>query len=400
MADFAERFGEIDDRVRITLGEETNVDICESYDVYVSVLTQPASFSLTLGLSDGLIDILSKYKPNVPFKLHIGDVLQQSGRIDGRSVTSNARSGTKVSINGRDNLSALHDTYIDAEKSYLDATYAGLTRQMLAEVGLSKYPLHTSNQANRKIMTGVPVRVMSEPDQTVTTEDIVETVIASADNRTTTIHRTVRARLGFRRYDFLRKELDRVGLFLWCSAKGEFVLSQPNAKQAPSYKIFRKIGLGSNVIDAEFTDDSVPRYSECLVIGRGGGKKKGRAKALGRAVDPEMQQLGFDRALTVRDSKAIDHRTADTIALRKLAEGRRRGWRLKYTMAGHSTPSLVGGGRAVWAPDTVVDVDDELFGIKGQYWISDVHHHRSMGGSRSTLTLMRMNDLIFGTDDE
>jgi hypothetical protein len=67
-------------------------------------------------------------------------------------------------------------------------------------------------------------------------------------------------------------------------------------------------------------------------------------------------------------------------------------------MSGHSTPSLVGGGRAVWAPDTIVEVNDELLGITGTFWVAQVTHMRNPK-STSLIELMRLGDLVFGTDE-
>jgi prophage tail gpP-like protein len=403
MADFTEGpDGQIDDRVRLSLGEDTAVDIFESYDVACSVLTQPAAFTVALatGNPKRVPEIIKRYQPNTTFKLSIGNVPQQMGRIDRVSVKSGVN-GTSINISGRDLLAPLHDTYIEDEKSYADATYASLVRAFLAEVGLDKQILLASNAANRKMTTGAPVISRSEPTEDVTTEDIVDLVLqdtGAGGNGTAVVHRTLRARLGLRRYEFLKKELDKAGLFLWCTARGDFVLSAPNPRQEPAYYIYRHVGLSSSVIDAEFTNDTTSRYTECIVIGRGPGKKRGRSKALGQAVDPEMKSYGFVRPLTKREKSVADHRQADTIALRKLAEGRRRGWKLAYTVAGHSTPAI-GGGRAVWAPDTVVTVHDELFGVFGNFWISDVRHTRGPDGSRSHINLVRLTDLLFGSDE-
>ncbi len=399
MADFAIGVDdEIDDRVRIALGEDSFVDVFDSYDVSCSVLTQPASFSVSIGVVDGVPDLLKRYTPNTKFQLLIGDVPQQSGRIDGVAVRQDASSGTSFHVSGRDLLAPLHDTYIEDEKTYSDATYLSLVQAFLNEVGLDGIKINSDNAANRKLTTGVQVVSRSEPTESVTTEDLVDLVL-SASGGETIVHRTLRTRLGIRRYEFLIKELAKGGLFIWCTAKGEFVLAAPNAKQKPTYRIYRSEGIASNVLDSDFVNDTAPRYSEAAVLGRGAGRKKGRHKALGLAVDPEMQALGFKRAITVRDPNIKDHKVADTIALRKLAEGRRRGWRLRYTVAGHSAPSLVGGGRAVWAPDTVVELHDDLLGISGNFWISDVQHRRSRSGSTSSITLVRLNDLLFGSDE-
>jgi hypothetical protein len=52
----------------------------------------------------------------------------------------------------------------------------------------------------------------------------------------------------------------------------------------------------------------------------------------------------------------------------------------------------------VWAPDTIVDVDDDEFGISGQFWVESVTFKRPP--TTTTLVLMRPSDLVFGEPGE
>jgi prophage tail gpP-like protein len=100
--------------------------------------------------------------------------------------------------------------------------------------------------------------------------------------------------------------------------------------------------------------------------------------------------------LHVHDTHAKTEQQAAAMARRKIAEANRNGWQLNYTLAGHTAPSLIGGGdsRAVWTPDTMVEVDDDELGIRGLFYIESVTHTRGPH-TESTVHLMRPEDLIF-----
>ena len=212
--------------------------------------------------------------------------------------------------------------------------------------------------------------------------------------------RAVTAKLGERAYDFLRRHLDRAGLFLSSSADGNFILSAPNGDQPPIARIVRKRGGSaverSHVIGGRLRVDYTHRFSRVDVWLRGRGKKAGRPQSKGIYIDAEMEHAGYDRPLVVADRNCTTDEQAEFLARRKIAEGNRNGFRLEYMMRGHSTPSLVGGGRCVWAIDTVIQVDDDELGLHENFWVEAVTFHRPP--TTTTLRLMRLKDLVFGAD--
>ncbi len=110
-----------------------------------------------------------------------------------------------------------------------------------------------------------------------------------------------------------------------------------------------------------------------------------------------MEAWGFKRTLVLRDKTCTNAAQAEFLAHRHIADANRQGFVLEYQMRGHTAVSLVDGSRAVWAPDTIVEVDDEEFGISGLFWVESVTFRRPP--STTTLVLMRPGDLVFGGDD-
>lgn len=415
-----------DDKVSLTLNGET-VLLATSWSIKQSVLQQPGSFEVRLGrgsvnpdprLGPTVKDLIAKYPPNTPFELRINDCLRMKGRTDGYRANAAGGQATELTIFGRDTLAPLHDAHIYKEMSFNDATYSSLVKSVLKEVGLDPNKLTTSGaNVDRKLKSGVPVRELLPVR-------IIDEILAgkfedgsgiggtSGSGGTTTAgasHSVLQTKAGERWMDYLRKQLDRAGLFLWAGGDGSIILSAPHAELGPIYRIVRRRGQNRNqvnVIHADLMNDTRPRYSFGIVYGRGGGKKKGRTKSIGDAVDNEMLDVygfgkddrgnpSYSRAIVLRDTHCQNAAQAAFLAQRKLAEGRRHGWQLVYTMAGLSTPAL-GGGRAVWTPDTVVSVQDDEFGIDSNYWIESVEFGRHPQ-SYTTIRLMRSTDVIFGT---
>lgn len=408
--------GGLDDRVRLELGG-TEVLISESYDVQAGILSQPAAFSVRLGHGGVAAELMRKFPPKTPFKLRIGEVDQYTGETDGYRAEGSA-GATEVSIRGRDSLAPLWDAYVQNEKSYLHSTFSNLVRSALEELQLDPSRLKTSARADRQIRAGVPLVELAPPR---TVDEIVADVQRPAATvtgpRQTNYASSIQTKLGERWYDFIRRYLDRAGLFLWSGADGSYILSQPNANLKPAYRIVRQRGKNVNAVNvesAEFVNETTHRHSSVTVYGRGGGKKKGRGKSRGSAIDDEMfngfrrsaeaaggpDERGYHRPLVVRDANCGSLAQAEFLALRKLAEERRAGWSLVYKLTGHTTPSISGRERAVWTFDTLVEVDDEEFGIQGIFYIENVAYHRGSDGTSTTIRLMRTSDLIFGGIDE
>lgn len=393
--------GGIDDRVRLQLGDD-EVKIAETYEVNASILSQPSGFSLRLGNGDVAREILKRYLPLTPFKLYIGSVLQQSGNID-HPRAEGSTGATTITLRGRDALAPLHDAEIDAEESLSNMTYTDLVKRSLEKVGLSAAKLKASGEADRSIRAGVPVTQFSDP---APTDPAILTGSHESGGTTYPVNkRAMQTKLGESWFSFVRRYLDRAGFFLWAGADGSFILSAPNVDQKPIYKIVRKRGMPSNAVnvtDATFDNDTTHRHSVAVVYGRGGGRKHGRSKAITATTDDEMVNflqeafgIGTHRQLVIRDANVHTIDQAAFLGQRKLAEERRAGWRLEYTLAGHTTPALGTSKRAVWTPDTLVEVEDDEFGLHNTFWIESCEYKRGPE-TTTTIRLMRKTDLLFG----
>jgi prophage tail gpP-like protein len=403
--------GDTDDRVRLVLGTD-EVLIAESWDVHEGILVQPSAFTIELGNGAVAADLLGRYPPGTIFRLYVGTALQFTGWTDSRGLSQGGGHGTTVRFRGRDALAALESSDIVANLTLNNPTYPEIVWKALQLVGLAPATplsltttggvsystaknssgrpiLATSNAANRSIKAGVKV-IETSP---------VETVADYLANGSLGTERVaIQGKVSEKWHGFVRKYLDRAGLFLWAAADGTFVLSQPNAGQRPTYQIVRtRDGNTSNVTGCEFDEDATHRHSTYTIYGRGGGRKHGPSKAKGAFDDLEMQNVyGLTRPGAIHDAVVQSASEAQFLARRKLAEERRSGWRLSYTFSGHRLPLVGGSGEsAIVVPDTVVKVDDEELGISQCMYVETVRRRRGPG-TTTEVHLMRPIDLIFG----
>lgn len=376
---------EQDSRPRLVV-DGSEILVAESYEITASILTQPAAFSIRLGHGGVARELLQRFHPGLPFQLYIGDTLQQTGRLEDPGAEGGT-GATEVTLKGRDLLSLLHDDEFNADTAFQDQTYDSLVESQILAVGLDA-TLFTTNDANRRILTG-------EKQPKVAAPVVIAAPIGDTGEKNIP-HQTIQARLGERRYAFLRRYLDMAGLFLWCACDGSFVLSAPNGNQPPIARICRRRGETRNVVNvlrASYSNGSSHRHQLYEVYGRTGGRKGGRAKIKGVFTDEEMKAWGIVKTRAIRSKSARTVEQAVSIARRKCAEERRQDWRLTYTMAGHKTPSFR-GGVITWAPDIVVDVQDDEYGIFGPHYVETVTF-RVNPQAETELQLMRIEDLVF-----
>lgn len=400
----------IADRVVLELGGRELL-YAESYDVQLSALTMPCAFGMRIAPGDRLAEALAVCGIGSPFKLYIGDdpsrsgsvVLQLAGAIDGFTVDVDGSGGSVLTVQGRDALAPVHDAFVTSEQAFADVTFRELTEAVLKKcLDGRPFTLDTDATALRKALSGVP-----KAPKTLTADERVDETVGDAEGvpGPKTQQQTIRTKLGQQWFSgVLKPQLDRAGLVLRAKPDGGFLLSQVDAKQTPLYRIARKRGISvadsargtSSVLRASWRNSANGRFSRCDVHGRRGGGATARTNILGSCVDLELEAAGLRKVLSIDDDRAKTIQQAEFLARRKIAEARRAGWALTYTVSGHTTTTL-DGGSAVWASDTTVEVEDEELGLSGTFWIESVRFARDPR-TTTTLVLMRPEDVIFGEE--
>lgn len=433
MAEFAkDSTGDIDDAVRLELGEAgTQLFIAKEYAVDMAFLQVPCAFTVQVGSGSTALALMKRYPMNTPFRLLIGSVCQFVGRTDG--FDRGASAATDISISGRDILGRMLKARVPADRKFLNDTYEQLVIAAIKGANLDPYVLTVDDAAQRAATTGTPIveKITIEKDADINTLfaldtaglakgldlniaplDILPPKMKIVENRFKGYKNDnpIEAKLGESWYEWVKKQLEKGGMFLRAGVDPEgidenvFVVSEPHGRQAPLYAIYNRRGKKgenhpqNNVLAARFKDHATGRFAKYVVIGQGGTNKEGRKEVRGEFTDQEMVDIGYTESLPHLDKTCKSTEHAQFLAQKMCAEARRQGKHVTYVIKGHTLPILAAPQRrAVVSVDTCIQVLDEENGVEGVFWIERVSHKATASGGRTTeITIMDPDDLVFG----
>ncbi|MFA9269825.1 MAG: phage baseplate assembly protein [Baekduiaceae bacterium] len=353
----------------------------ESYDVDTDMLQPADNFSLQLfGAAPGVFDLCA---PDSEVQILVDDAPLITGFIDKRAWGVDRQAGTMIDVEGRDKAGRLVD---ESCELFL---FRGLGLRELALKVCDPWftAVSLSNARNRTLLRGpgaTRARAIREP----------------------TIEQTARAAVkvnpGESRWQVLQHFLEEADVLAWSTGDGkEIVIGRPNYEQAPQYRFVLPStdsdhpGEG-NVISARLDDSVASRYSAIIAVGTGQGNARDYAAAVtkrrGIARDgsgPHGTGGSFQhrKVLIVSDD---DVRTAELAERRALREQQQRdatGRQLELVVQGHGQE--YGGRHALFAFDTIAEVDLQPLGIRGDWLITACKFSRSRSsGTRTTLQLV------------
>ncbi len=425
--------GEVDDAVRLELGEAgALLLVAKDYQVDIAFLQVPNAFTIQIGSGSTALSLMKRYPMNTQFRLYIGPVCQFVGRTDGFDRGPSA--ATDISIVGRDILGRMLKKRFPADRKFLNDTYEQLTIAAIKGAGLEPYTLTIDDAAQRAATTGTPIveKVTIEKDVDLNTIFALDTTrlpqqnidlnfvpfdyippkIKIVENRFKGYKNDnpIEAKLGESYYEWLKKQLEKAGLFIRAGVDAEgleenvFLVSEPHGRQAPLYALYNRRGrkganhVENNVISVNFKDHSTARYAKYIVVGQGGTGKDGRKEVRGEYTDMEMVEMGYDEECPVNDKSCKSTEHAHFLARKMCAEARRSSKSVTYVIKRHTLALLAATSRSeAVAIDTCIQVFDDENGVEGVFWIERVRHKGSASSGRTTeITIMDPDDLVFG----
>jgi prophage tail gpP-like protein len=376
------------DKVSLLIGNR-EVSIGQEYAVRASIFAQPSSFSIRVGGNTSVRELRSRFPLGAPFVLSVAGRPQRAGTIDTHDGAIASNGGSYLAIEGRDVVGKLLDAEIENEFSLIKPTVRTVIEKALKDCGITGAVLSDAAAVRKKAVgSTVTYRVTEDKaGRWVVIEDASGASGGDTNN-------AVRGRLGMSYYQWLRQYTDRAGVYVWSDGDGSLIVASPDGEQDPTYRLQRRLGYinDSRIIATKFHNSVVGRHARCRVFARAGGGKYTRSTFMGEIIDPEMMSLGFIRGTAIRDKKVRNGQQARLYAARALANERRKGFSLRYTVQGHTT-TAVDGSEAVWAPDTVVAVDDAEGEFRGHFYVETVEWARTTAGTTTTLDLIRTTDL-------
>lgn len=368
-------------RVRVTVGSD-ELTLWSGYDISVDILQPADAFSLSCKASRAAWDLLAL---DAEVQVWIDDSRILSGFIGARTKEPGGDGGgTVIQVEGRDRAGRLVD-----ESAPLFA-YGGQRLQQLVErlVGIGSPDalferVTLLNTSNRRLMTNGRARSTDEP-----------ALLTGA-------HAPRRVLPGQGRWAVLEEFLRESRMLAWSTANGrELFVGQPNQAQEPQYRFFeaaegsaRAAETNSQIRIAESVED---RYSEITCVGKATGTDanygSGVTKNRGTATS---SYTGWSRPkrLLISDDSVKGPADALERAEREMLERDAAGHEVLVRAPGHS--QLVARRQAVFAPDTIARVEDELTGLAGDYLVTAVTFSDSReSGTRTELRMVPRGTIL------
>ena len=387
-------------------------------------LTRPTGRRLT---ADYLTVIRDLLKPDTVVRLTIGDqeIAAGTGIIDDSFVHADRNGGAFVDVSGRDGMSLLQDNVASQKLTISGAQ----TLPTIADAVVAKYRGHgldwaviSDNASNRNILTGKVQPLVSRFGQIGSKVRLgggVEVPITSRAAQKIPVSvdffrqpfEEARPHMGEYEYEFLDRHARNVGVMMWMDEGGSLVFSQPDYSQSAIFKFYRFLpgqnAIKNNILSGGVRRNTANSATTVKVIGHAEGREEMRTQVVHtETLDPAVFQAvlrtggdlvdafssavvstptgvkrvlrprdtvasvttfgnySWPRAKVVRDAHAKDKTRAQHVARRAISRANTNLVTLEYEVQGYEQNGYV------FAPDTVAYVEDEIGGVRGEFYIT------------------------------
>ena len=398
-----------------------------SYEFSEDFLTPTDSFSFVLGTDESGLepDQRKMLKLGGRIRLYIDDLVLAEGFVDSIEVSASRSGGWTYAIHGRDRLGQTLDTIADPTFQLKDGgTLAELLKRLFSPFGwVGDAHFDIDNAANRDARSGIRGTKTSKGTKTKPLKSFVLHQTKPYN------HESV--------FHFASRVAQRHGLWLWCTADGEkLIVGQPDFDQEPIFALNRGRDGRGNILSGSVKYDMTDQPSVIIADSYSGGGEfgKGRCRAyivnplLGMTDDGEHTDevkavvarlspgttkrppventlaLAFvkSRAASVpfrpmylHDDESKTQEQLNAFVKREMSLMYRKALTAHYVVEGHG--QVVDDRFVAWAPDTIVEVDDEAADLAEEMYVLGVHFSKARGGSGTTtrLDLIRRHSIAF-----
>ena len=336
------------DKIALKFGKpgETALDQVEthflSYQVDADIYTPADAFHLELANPEAEI------RAGGRCELYVNDRLELTGIVD-RVVRKTQKRGNTLTVEGRDLMGLLVDSY--CEKF---VTVAGKTMKQLAELLLADVPFIKRSQVlyeenlvgklmkgkgHRKGHSGGFLAALDEPQKLSQIEP------------------------GMRVFEVLKGYAISRGMIFFALPDGTFIFGRPKAAGEPMFSItMRRDGAGNTALEGERIEDISKRYSKVTVVGQqqGADSLSGASQINTKAVRSDDSFPFCKPFVTKNNNDSLSPKEHARLLLEKQ---RREGDQLVYRTPRHSQD-----GRN-WTINELCRVEDEVRNLKGTYLI-------------------------------
>lgn len=380
-------------------------DTWKSYRFASDFLTPTDAFSFDLGDDQTGDALLAQLVPGLRVVLRINDHVQATGYIDTVTINTSRSGGTCVSIEGRDSMGPVVDGNADPQTRYNERqTLNDVLRSVFGQFGFTKFL--ESNNVNRNVITG---RTRGAP-----------TTPKKGNIKASYLKHMLKPYPGEGAFAFASRLSQRSGFWIWPSSDGEtIIVGVPNFDQSPIAKIARyrdALGIENTVLDGTVIRSTSEQPSIIVATGTGGGDanyhgalkivaannaitgaptadifaRHKEAKILDMPYPHTPFRVPLARPMFLHDEESHTLVELENYVRREMTLRHRKMLTARYTVEGHSQNG------AIWAVDTVVDVHDDVSGLReNMYVLGRTFSKDRSGGTKTTLDLIRLHTLVF-----
>ena len=175
-------------------------------------------------------------------------------------------------------------------------------------------------------------------------------------------------------------------------ADGKGVIGKPNYDQMPKYNLYlytknNERSSYNNVIRSSIRQSFHDQYSEIRVYGMSGNTKEDYdIEYYAKVTNPDIPH---SRLLIITDGSLESHKQAKRIAIREMSKRSFESLELNYTVKGHYGYQYLSDGTKkanLWTIDTIADIEDEVAGIYGPYYLVKRRFYGDENGRYTDLT--------------
>lgn len=405
--------------LRILDGDSSGVSIREwsEYSFNSHFLTPADAFSFSVGQEDLTIEAYNAMVPGAKVGLFINSHQQCTGYIDSIERSASRDGGVEWRIEGRDIMGPIVDGSVDPKLQFKP----GMKLSELILKALEPYgwapTFEDDNDANLNVMTGQKRGTRTSKKGKTAKNAGVGQLRPHPQEGT---------------FAFISRISQRLGLWIWPSAKGDkIIVSTPNfTNNSGSYSIRRRFdGVGNNVLSGSVTVDLSDQPTIIVADGFSGGGQFGKSRIKAVMANPFIEVKGKPSSafiaeiqekykgivvvkppftppstMTVprpkivyfHDEESHTQEQLENYVLRELSLLTRKFVSAKYTVAGHF---VINDEEETlpWAVDTIVEVDDEVGGLKENMWVLSRTFTKGAGsrGTKTSLELIKLHTLEF-----
>jgi len=393
----------------------------QSYDIESDLLQPADAFSFKAPNLHG--EMAQKIHRGDFVSVLLDDTVQMRGIVDDVSYSGDADSGFFVDIRGRDLFGQLIDCsapLLHLKNPTLKTIAETLGGPWIGEWAVdnedNKQALiakaeYKRNQASwRKQKEGTALEIRREvADRYRVTSDNKTELLAEMDEKLAQIDgdldaatrnlNQIRAKLfpnlkvepGQTAMEILEQRAQKALMLIWCAANGAGIIGKPAYSLDPIYRLRLYPSTdgrcGENNIKAASVHESMQNvYSEYVCYGNAGNTKVKYGTGNNYKGIARDDTIPIPRTLILTDGDIKNVQQAKEKAEAERDRRRFESISLDYTVPGHYNEGF-GSEALPWQIDTLVDVDDQISGYKGVYYVTRRRFSGDESGRWTEITL-------------